>query len=451
MALEDPQIATAMPSVFPINQLPREILAEIFWNSMPEETPAELPVQMWRRAAPLLPCSVCSSWRELALAMPELWSSVGIIIRNPDMDPSTTADVINTWLKRSGSLPLTLCLGQLSLVYDNPRLRSKPALVKSILSVFCSHSSRWRDVSLYLYDTRSLLLPRVNTPLLRSFDLAGIMDKPIRFPFRGSSCLTQLSWPFPLDASKIPHIPWRQISLLSISSGMTLFSALEMIRSCPRLEEFTVDCSGFDEVVDLPGEPIVENFRLRRLKLNVYEDSSPLLRAIRLPALEEFNYHFPEVVDEFYAAVRQSLLDFLTRSNCKLKKLGLSGCKFSADEFLECLEHEAFETIQELSITEQPELTDEVLLRLTYPPSPTSSRTLLPKLTHLTLEYCLNTSPGTLGEMVSSRYYPETGEVEELEEFVLSVETLDEEDETILEDLAADGLDAKIEILSLHR
>ena len=49
---------------------------------------------------------------------------------------------------------------------------------------------------------------------------------------------------------------------------------------------------------------------------------------------------------------------------------------------------------------------------------------------------------------MSSRYYPETGKVEELEDLVLSVETLDEEDVTILEDLAADGLNAKISILS---
>ena len=277
------------------------------------------------------------------------------------------------------------------------------------------------------------------------------MDKPIRFPFRGSSHVTQLSWPFPLDPSKQPQIPWHQISHLSISSGMTLFSALEMIRLCPRLEEFTVDCSGLDEVANLPREPVVENHRSQRLRLYFYEDSSPLLQSMRLPALEEFNYQFPEVDGDFYTSVQRSLLDFFTRSNCKLKKLRLSNCKFSADEFLECLEHEASKTVQELSIAEQPNLTDDVLLRLTYPPSPTASRILLPKLTHLTLEYCLDASPEILGEMVSSRYYPETGKIEDLEELVLSVETLDEEDVAILEDLAADGLNAKISISSRRR
>ncbi|KAF8346116.1 hypothetical protein F5887DRAFT_962750 [Amanita rubescens] len=452
MAPKELQRATAMQSIFPIKQLPREILAEIFWYSTPEVKSDRMPVQMLKRAAPLLPSSVCSSWRELALAMPELWSSVGIIIRDPDRDPSASAHVIDTWLKRSRTLPLTLSLGQLSLLYDNHRSKTKPALVKSILSVFYSHSSRWQDVSLYLYDTRSLSLPQLKTPLLRSFDLAGLMDyKPIRFPFRESPHLTRLSWPFALDASKNPQVPWHQISYLSISNGMTLFSVLETIRLCPQLEEFTVDCSGSDEadeVANLPHEPIVKNRRLRKLKLHVYEDCSSMLDSMMLPALEEFNLHFPEVDGDFYTSVQQSLLDFLTRSNCKLKKLGLSDCKFSADEFIECLEHKASETIRELRIGEWPKLTDDVLLWLTYPPSSPASHILLPKLTQLTLEYCLDTSPGLLGEMVSSRYYPETNEVEKLDDLVLSLQELDEEDETIIQDMVADGLNAKIDILS---
>jgi len=192
----------------------------------------------------------------------------------------------------------------------------------------------------------------------------------------------------------------------------------------------------------------VENRRLRKLKLNVYEDSSPLLDSMILPAPEEFNYHFPEVDDDFYTSVQQSLLDFLTRSNCKLKKLGLSDCKFSADEFLECLEHKASETIRELSIGEWPKLTDDVVLRLTYPPSPPASHILLPKLTHLALEYCLDASPGILGEMVFSRYHARTDEVEKFEDLVLSLQDLDEEDETIIRDMIADGLNTKIDILS---
>ena len=453
MAPKKRQKSMAEHSVFPINQFPREILAEIFWHCLPDMNPEarKMPAQMFKKAAPLLVSSICSSWRELALATPELWATVGIIIRNPDMDPSATAHVVNTWLERSGTLPLKLYLGQLSLLYDVPLSKTNPALAKSILSVFYSHSSRWQDVTLSLYETRSLSLPRLDTPLLRSFRLSGPWQEAFHFPFRKSSLLTELSWPSSIDASKNTQIPWSQISCLHILDGMSPFSVSEMIQLCPRLEEFWVGCSGFDEVANLPREPKVENGLLRKLELYGYDDIIPLLHSLTLPALEQFTCSSQSGVEDVPVIptdLHESLLDLLTRSKCKLKKLKLGDCNFSADGFLECLEHEAFETIQDLSIVEWPQLTDDVLIRLTHPPPPAAPRILLPKLTHLSLDYCLDASPGTLGEMVSSRYYTETNEVEELEVLVLTVQDLDEEDETIIEDLAADGLDTHISIMS---
>ena len=44
--------------------------------------------------------------------------------------------------------------------------------------------------------------------------------------------------------------------------------------------------------------------------------------------------------------------------------------------------------------------------------------------------------------------YPETSEVEELEVLALSEHDLDEKDETIIEDLATDGLHSRISIMS---
>jgi hypothetical protein len=230
---------------------------------------------------------------------------------------------------------------------------------------------------------------------------------------------------------------------------MTRFFVSEIIRLCPQLEEFLVGRSGLDEVANLPRKPKVENGRLWKLELTVYEDISPLLHSLTLPALEEFICYTEndEVVVPIPNLHFESLLDFLTRSHCKLKKLVLGDCKFSDDEFLECLEHEAFETIQELTIAQWPKLTDDVLLRLTYRPSPTAPRILLPKLTHLTFVDCLVASPGVLGEMVSSRCYPKTGEMEQLKLLILAEYDLDKKDETIIRDRAADGLKACISIL----
>ena len=356
----------AKHSVFPINQFPREILAEIFWNCLPETN----STLMLKRAAPLSVSSICSSWRELVLATPKLWTTVGIILAKPDTDlPATAIQVVNTWLECSGTLPLMLYLAQVS--YNSPLMsNTHPTLAQSILFTFYSHSSRWQDVNLFLYGIQSLLLPRLDTPLLRSFHLIGPWQEASHFPFSNSSRLTKLSWPSPIDVSKNFQIPWCQISCLNIPGGMSLFFVSEIICLCPQLEEFLVGCSRLDEVANLPRIPKVENGRLWKLTLTVYKDISPLLHSFMLPALEEFicyteNY---EVVVPIPNLHFESFLDFLTRSHCKLKKLVLGDCKFSDDEFLECLEHEAFETIQELTIAQWPKLTDDVLLRLTYPP-----------------------------------------------------------------------------------
>ncbi|KAF8346115.1 hypothetical protein F5887DRAFT_123620 [Amanita rubescens] len=440
------QKSKAKHSVFRINQFPREILAEIFWFCLPEKhfEPRKGPVRMLKRAAPFLVSSICSSWRELALATPKLWTTVGITLGNPDKDLSTTVHVVDNWLERSGTLPLKLYLAQMSSVYDVPLSRSTDvAHSQPILSAFYSHSSRWQDVSLSLYETRLLSPPRLDTPLLRSFRLSGPWQEASHFPFRNSSRLTELSWPSPIDVSENPHIPWSQISHLNFSHGMSqlsVFSVLEIIQSCPRLEDFKVGCP--DEVANLPRELKVENGRLRKLELNVYGDISLLLLSLTLPALEHFTYSTLSDEDVIPTTLHESLLDFLTRSKCKLEKLELRYCKFSADEFLECLEHEASKTIQKLCIIEWPRFTDDVLLRLTYPPFPSAPRILLPKLKHLALESCVDASPSILGEMVSSRYYPGTVEAEQLEVLVLLVEEdLDEEDEAIIEDLVADGLE----------
>ena len=438
-------------SVFPINQFPREILAEIFWNCLPE-TDIKGPIQMSKRVAPLLVSSICSSWRELALATPKLWTTVGMILKaDPDTDPSaTTIQVVNTWLERSQALPLKLYLAKLS--YDAPPMsNAHPTLSQSILSAFYLDSSRWQEVNLnlFVYGIQPLLLPRLDTPLLRSFHLSGPWQGASQFPFSNSPRLTELSWPSSINVSMNPQIPWSQITYLKLSNGMSLFSVSQMIHLCSQLEEFWVGYSGLNNVANLPREPKVENGRLRRLELHFGDDINSLLHSLTLPALEEFicyNTTDEISISSIPNSSFESLCDFLTRSHCKLKTLMLGDRKFTTDELLTSLEHEASETIQNLTIAHWPKLTDNVLLRLTYPPSPKAPRILLPKLTCLRLEFCLDASPGILGAMVSSRYYPETDEVEELEVLVLSVHDLDSEDEIIIKDLAADGLDAYISI-----
>ncbi|KAJ6561963.1 hypothetical protein B0H19DRAFT_916080, partial [Mycena capillaripes] len=56
----------------PVHRLPDDIIREIFVSSLPHTHNAI----MASREAPLLLCHVSSGWRNIALSMPRLWSSL---------------------------------------------------------------------------------------------------------------------------------------------------------------------------------------------------------------------------------------------------------------------------------------------------------------------------------------------------------------------------------------
>jgi hypothetical protein len=69
---------TADPcSVSLIDRLPREILTEILWKCVPKMTSKS--ARMSTSNAPLLLCRVSSSWQQLVLATPKMWTTVGIV------------------------------------------------------------------------------------------------------------------------------------------------------------------------------------------------------------------------------------------------------------------------------------------------------------------------------------------------------------------------------------
>ena len=397
--------ATAISqATFPFDRLPRDIITEIFWNCLVHERET---VWMSSGNAPLLLCCVCSSWRALALAMPQLWANVGILLRHPDdVDPSICAHTTNTWLERSGILPLTLAIDYEKIDYRARSPTTKPTVLDAVVSVVCSYSSRWQNVDITTWLPVSF--PQLEIlPFLRSFHLQGFYFSPehnvISLPFSGSPRLTQLSWPYPFDPPTDTQIPWSQISHLCLDCRMTFFAALDTIRLCPQLENFKTNLIAEDRGDPLPTT--VQNRCLRTLKIFSPADCGPFLDSLILPMLREFS------LSTYGIGGREAFSAFLTRSNCKLYKLELRHCAF--EPFTECLEQESFKSIQELKISFSPKFSDDELIRLTVSPSP-APRVLLPQLTHLRLGWCLHASKGMLAEMVLSRRRQRDGHETEL-------------------------------------
>ncbi|KAF8630317.1 hypothetical protein AX17_005438 [Amanita inopinata Kibby_2008] len=113
----------------------------------------------------------------------------------------------------------------------------------------------------------------------------------------------------------------------------------------------------------------------------------------------------------------------------------------------ECFRHKSLATLTELEVEAhsryKPTFTDDVLCDLTCIPSPGYGM-LLPKLSSLTLRYCLSGSPGTLGRMILSRCPGPEKEGDRLEYFLLVEEQLDADDEGCIDEARLRGLTANI-------
>ncbi|KAJ7678797.1 hypothetical protein B0H17DRAFT_1131104 [Mycena rosella] len=82
--------------------LPSEIVSEIFLHAL---DPRSLNT---RSPAPTVLAQVCGHWREIALSLPALWSTLSLKLNRATV--TNRLAMANTWLTRSGARPLSISL-----------------------------------------------------------------------------------------------------------------------------------------------------------------------------------------------------------------------------------------------------------------------------------------------------------------------------------------------------
>ena len=98
--------------ISPLRRLPPELLQLIFVWCLPSHRNAV----MHSSEAPVLLGRVCSEWRRISLATPQLWSSLHIVPPNVNLTNLTSSiarfdrkrELIEMWLGRSGACPLNI-------------------------------------------------------------------------------------------------------------------------------------------------------------------------------------------------------------------------------------------------------------------------------------------------------------------------------------------------------
>ncbi|KAF8633895.1 hypothetical protein AX17_004343 [Amanita inopinata Kibby_2008] len=430
-------------STISINQLPLEVLAEVFKHCIPDPGDfAGIPKDL----APLLLCRVCLLWKKLAQSTPDLWTMMNIYVtEEARVGLEDVATFMTTWLERSHTLPLTIHLKITRSVSE--------ALVNTIIKSLCEHALRWESVSIQ-QPYRSCVLPPtgVELPLLQSFkfDYDHVFPGEHSLPFASAPRLTYLHWPHPLSIGH-PSVPWRRLRHIHFRFGLSQYAIVEILQGCPKLLELDVDvCQAASKNSLLPCKPRILHRRLSRLDITIWEACAPLLDSLTLPALRDLSLLIHISPDNpVVQTIHEQLLRLFSRSECTLDKLALLECKFNASMLQECFSHKSLVKLTELEIEadnpyHKPMITDGVLHDLTCTPS-AGYGMLLPKLSSLTLRYCLSGSPGRLGRMILSRCPRPEKEGDRLKHFSLvEQQPLNVDDEERIDKACLQGLTAEI-------
>ncbi|KAF8188259.1 hypothetical protein K438DRAFT_1936367 [Mycena galopus ATCC 62051] len=311
LAAERKPIAEALQSViYPILTLPTEITAEVFIqyvdNPQIGGTDPNIPhAPGWIPGrSPLLLASVCRAWRDIALALRPIWSSM-LLWTSKNAIPSTEK-LLQCWLPRSGDHPLDISMVCSSDVQDVLCAPLVPYL-HQVQTFFCS---------VYTPITFPSDLFRGRVPHLRRLaagleafpeDLGGPPSTLTAFadaPELRDVTLTN----FPLHWIALP---WIQLTKLELM-GQNPTQAVEILHNTPNLDTLSLQLVHFH---DTPPTP-VQLAHLHTLVFHEYHQSNiDILDHITLPALQHLELSTVE------RSMSTRFAAFIARSGCVLRSI----------------------------------------------------------------------------------------------------------------------------------
>jgi hypothetical protein len=345
-----------------IRKLPIDILQEIFIACLPT---AHNPV-MSRWEPPILLTQICSSWRNVAHATPQLWKSIHIAISFSENFSSMTveqhsdrrSEAVQEWLSRSAAYPLDISLGplgtgDLDTFYDK------------IIDSLIHFSERWREIwfsapyqalvpitslppsKVPLLKTLSLNCPLVGGPApvnLTQLDpqsLCGVLKAPnLRDLWFSGSWLTHLNE----DVTRLP-INWSQLTnislegtswgahFLSVSMTYKLLSLCRNLITC-QLEIGSMTRTGDGEELSLETTTALISLPfLTKLSVREFTSLSRLFTLLHLPSLNDIEFHTRIRPTQHSSS---SLLSFLTCFHNTIQLI-TDAEYFTRQEFLKCL------------------------------------------------------------------------------------------------------------------
>ncbi|KAF6751655.1 hypothetical protein DFP72DRAFT_816240 [Ephemerocybe angulata] len=395
----------------PVNNLPPELLAEVF--AIVCFSPIDATNTARRtRTTPLTLAKICSHWRHVILSTPHLWSWV--LIRLYESKYPKQLDLIKDWIGRTApNQPLTIELS----FEDEDVWKDKPPheLIKYLLS----QSHRWHSIDLTLPEACYNEIKAFNAeyPILTNIALQPLLsdahvsqaERKRLDVFENVPQLSQLRLNgYYLDDCLVPWSQLQELVLQHVYIDECFFALNQTINlvSCTLSTMLLNDCNRPVAKRYLPL-PRLESLRMQGAS---GKDQGMLVQHLVVPSLSEF------VLSSLDASVAfEDIPGMVTRSGCLLRVFELNGLDLSEAPLVDLLRD--LPTIETLRIAPNSSDMSNLFLETAegdvspVSPAPTTAHVgpFLPNLQHLEYDGDASFDEETLMRMIRLRCEREQG------------------------------------------
>ena len=336
---QTPASRTGDNATLPISQIHAELLSDIFIKFLeddhesPDYAAAGPLVSFHTRADPTILGQVCSSWRNIALSTPALWTNIFIL------EPKIS-QIFRTrlWLDRAGNNLLYIAIHGTG--------ESDPASLDEILLNLAFRREFWRKVDIELPNfalgalTGSITKEPAEFRNLESASLSIIglnYHQPSHMTsidaiwkaFHSSPVLHTVDWHDAYYFRLPTHIPWTQLTQLKLESEFDVESLVDILSSCTRIRVLSISQLSLSSGT-IQLEPITLE-SLHTLTLDAAVKPGPLFEKLTLPSLQSLDLRH-KYLDEHLISDFVSFQEFLIRSNCSLKTFALFDRNLKEDD-----------------------------------------------------------------------------------------------------------------------
>lgn len=405
-----------------IRRLPVELLVEVFVYCLPDD----IFITPCPKSAPLLLTRVCSSWRNIALSSPKLWSSIRIDIDFylTPQKVSTLASRVASWLARSAQhhLSIDIYIGDEGLSQEPLRTVVVQEAIK-VFNILFLHVVQWRHIR-WNIELPEVLAPSkpytaaIENTVLHTLDInvqcmSHDLSTLLNAIMKHSPQLRNYSYHDydPMVSSDIIlKPPWASLIHVNLGCFTSPEDALEIFQAAHSLVQRRLHLGiVLQDHLDDSLNTVIGNHSLQILEIGTNAGLRGVLNRLALPNLRDLTLSV-----DLYDGItilpgwsQSSFFDFITQSSCHLQCLILKYMRLAEEDLIACLQLTS-SSLKILLVADQEgtqTVTDAVLSRLRYTPiSEGTVSCLCPKLETLTVVHCCSCSDGAFAAMIESRW-----------------------------------------------